>query len=149
MSEGRWERQSNGDYQHFSDEEIAEREFDKVILAGAACALIGPYLLITNYSDIGEWFYLGCFLTIVGLICIIKAPGETIGTMLGYAIIGGGLWYVGSGRCSSDEKKDSKEKTETVSHVKSTAKTLANTCFVMNSKISESNSNKDVSLYEI
>lgn len=136
MSEGRWERQSNGDYQHFSDEEIAEREFNKAVLAGAACALIGPYLLYNNFGAMNDWFYAGCFLTIVGLICIIKAPGETIGTMLAYVIIGGGLWYVGSGRCSSDEKKDSKEKTETVSHVKSTAKTLANTCFLMNSKVS-------------
>lgn len=127
MSKGRWERQPNGDYQHFSDEEIAQREFDKAVLIGAACAIIGPYLIFTNYSDMGDWFYVGCICTLLGIFCIFRAPGETIGAMIAYGIIGGLLWYIGSGACSSDDEKKEKAKTEEVSMASTNKSALATT----------------------
>ena len=93
MSGGRWVKQKNGDYQHYTDEEIAEQEFSKGILIGAAMAIVGPYLLISNINNIGDSFYAGCIGTVFGIICLIRAPKETFIIMIFYAIIGGLIWY--------------------------------------------------------
>ena len=116
MSGGRWVRQDNGDYQHYTDEEIAEQEFSKGVLFGAAMAIVGPYLLISNIGNIGDSFYAGCICTLAGIISLIMAPKETFIIMIFYAIVGGLIWYFCWPSSSDTEKKEKKEtKTEIVS----------------------------------
>ena len=125
MGLGRWERQPNGDYQHFSEEELAERAYNNSISSAAFCLLLGPVLLYYNYDDIGVLFYIGCGCTLLGILALIVHTKDVLLAALSFLIIGGVLWGFYKYVISDDDKNESpKEKTEAVSDPQTTSSSL-------------------------
>lgn len=78
MSGGRWERQPNGDYQHFTDEELEERAKNNTVLAAAICLIAGPAIMLYQIHDINVIFYFGCVLALIGLLGSIILQEEGV-----------------------------------------------------------------------
>lgn len=120
MSGGRWVREDNGDYQHYTDEEIAEQQRSKLGLLFALMLVGGPILMYYfNYMIIGG------IITLIGVVGFIKMPTETIGGLLVMGIFVGFiyfLYYLGK----SEEEKEKKEKPEQVSQAPSSTNTQSN-----------------------
>lgn len=119
MSGGRWVRQDNGDYQHFTDEEIRDQQRSK---AGVLFGLLlagGPVLML-YFNEMT----FGAVLTIMGVVGIFIFPSETLGTVAGLAILGGIVW--GLSKYGGDKKDEKKEaKTEAVSAPPTTQNNVA------------------------
>lgn len=120
MSGGRWVREDNGDYQHYTDEEIAEQERSKTGYLFALMLVGGP-ILIFGFNLI----LIGAIITLIGVVGFIKMPTETIGGLLVMGIFVGFiyfLYYLGK----SEEEKEKKEKPEQVSQAPSSTNTQSN-----------------------
>lgn len=137
MSGGRWVREDNGDYQHYTDEEIAEQERSKTGYLFALMLVGGP-ILIFGFNLI----LIGAIITLIGVVGFIKMPTETIGGLLVMGIFVGFiyfLYYLGK----SEEEKEKKEKPEQVSQAPSSTNTQSN---MASFKAEESN--EAVEVYE-
>ena len=65
MSGGRWVKQKNGDYQHYTDDEIAEQQRSKLGLLFALMLVGGPILMYYfNYMIIGG------IITLIGVLLV-------------------------------------------------------------------------------
>ena len=109
MSGGRWVRQSNGDYQHYTDEELADEARAKLGIMFGLCLIGGPVLMF-YFNEMS----FGGIITLVGIIGIFIRPSETLGTVIGVAILVAIFWSLS--KCEGDEKEEKKDtKTEVVS----------------------------------
>lgn len=120
MSGGRWVREDNGDYQHYTDEEIAEQERSKTGYLFALMLVGGP-ILIFGFNLI----LIGAIITLIGVVGFIKMPTETIGGLLVMGIFVGFiyfLYYLGK----SEEEKEKKEKKEQVTQAPSSTNSQSN-----------------------
>ena len=91
MSGGVWEKQQNGDYVHYSDEEYAEKIAEDNLaraVGWGTMSLIGGSLFIYYNS-----YYIGGGLILWGLIFTIKYPKQIFLTLAILAILGGLVWY--------------------------------------------------------
>ena len=93
MSGGRWERQPNGDYEYFTDEELAERAAeewaDDVSVWAGSLLVLGP---IGIFYDWG--FYFACAETVVGIIGLFFYPKRVLKVVLVWIGVIGLVWYI-------------------------------------------------------
>lgn len=109
MSGGRWVRQDNGDYQHYTDEEYADKVRGEIGLVCGLCLIGGPVMIF-----LFDELLFGSIITLFGVIGIFIRPAETLGTFIGAAILAGIIWYFAES--DSDKKEEKKDtKTEVVS----------------------------------
>jgi ABC-type transport system involved in multi-copper enzyme maturation permease subunit len=123
MSGGRWIREDNGDYQHYTDEEYGAMLVNKSVNGCRIAIFIGLCLIYYSY-DICQWgnfhdlnfdlFCVGCGLATLGGL-VLKTLGastvEVFGTYLVVIIIIAIIVFVKH----NDEKEEKKqEKTENV-----------------------------------
>lgn len=106
MSGGRWVRENNGDYQHYTDEEYAEQQRAKLGMFFGVMLVGGPVLMFLFNEML--W---GAIVTIVGVVGLFIVPGYTIGSAVGCGIILGVILYFANyGEDKKEEKKeDNKE----------------------------------------
>ena len=120
MSGGRWVKEKNGDYQHYSDEEYNEKQRSEGVITSIGMVVGGAifaYVSITDKDFVFGDFDNGAFITfcISGaallLGVIILAFTSSISEVIGYLVIAGivfgVIYYVLS--CGDDKKKDKKE----------------------------------------
>lgn len=120
MSGGRWVREDNGDYQHYTDDEIAEQQRSKLGLLFALMLVGGPILMYYfNYMIIGG------IITLIGVIGFIKMPTNTLGGLIVIGLLFGLLYFLYS-LGKDDEEKEKKEKTEKIAQAPSSANNQSN-----------------------
>lgn len=119
MSGGRWVREDNGDYQHYTDEEIAAQERSKTGYFFAVLLVVGPFLMFADQ------LLIGAIVTLVGVVGLFIMPSETIGGILILGVVAGFfylLYYLGK----SEEEKEKKEKKEQVTQAPSSTNSQSN-----------------------
>lgn len=105
MSGGRWVRENNGDYQHYTDEEYAEQQRAKLGMFFGVMLVGGPVLMFLFNEML--W---GAIVTLVGVVGLFIVPGYTIGSAVACGIILGVILYLGKSDDKKEEKKvDNKE----------------------------------------
>lgn len=121
MSGGRWVREKNGDYQHYTDEEYAESQRAKLGMIFGAMLVGGPVLMFLFNEML--W---GAIVTLIGIVGLFIVPGYTIGAAAGCGIILGVILYFSNsdGKKKEEKKEDNKE---AISAPPTTQETQANT----------------------
>ncbi len=137
MSGGRWVRENNGDYQHYTDEEYHEKERSEGVFTALCMVIIGAIVMYVTFTD--EEFVFGDFSNVQFLIfcgsalalllgvIILKATSsisEIVGYLVLYGTIAGVIVYVFNCSGTKDSKKETK--TEKISKAPNKANTLAN-----------------------
>lgn len=102
MSGGRWVRENNGDYQHYTDEEYAEQQRAKLGIFFGVMLVGGPVLMFLFNEML--W---GAIVTLVGVVGLFIVPGYTIGSAVGCGIILGVILYFAN--YGEDKKEGKKE----------------------------------------
>jgi hypothetical protein len=139
MSGGRWVREDNGDYQHYTDEEYGEKKRSEGVVTALAMVIGGAifgYLSFMESDFVFGDFGNGSFMLFCGSVCaviigaIILVNTSSISEVMGYlvliAILGGIMAYVFN--CGGDKKDEKKEaKTEAVSAPPTTQNNVAST----------------------
>ena len=92
MGNGRWIKQPNGDYQHFTDEEIEEQNTNKLIAGAGICLAAGPIIMLCSLHDT-DGLLAGGILTAGGLIGLILHPKEVLGMAIVCGILAGLGWF--------------------------------------------------------
>lgn len=120
MSGGRWVKQPNGDYQHFTDEEYNEKERSEGVLTSLAMVIGGAifaYVAFTAEDFIFGDFSNGAFLVFcaAGLAALLGAfillNTSSIGEIMGYLVFFGVIAVIifCVFCCEADEKKEKKK----------------------------------------
>lgn len=128
MSGGRWVRQDNGDYQHFSDEEYAEGQrrglvwgYFSMVVIGAVfgyVALTDDEFVFGNFHNFEFILFCVCaFLFTIGVIAlkIYASIGEVLLYTVVFLVICGILFYIFNGKTNETSEAQEKSKKETVS----------------------------------
>ena len=138
MSGGRWVREDNGDYQHYTDEEYAERGRSNTVIAGLAMVLGGAAFMYVSFTDdefvFGDSnsgafivFCISSFIFLLGAIAlkVFSSKGEVMGYLIALAIVGGIIGF-GLYCCRGSDEKKKEAKKEQVAQAPSSESTQSN-----------------------
>lgn len=149
MSGGRWVKEKNGDYQHYTDEEYNEKERSEGVVTSLGMVIGGAifaYVAFTEEDFVFGDFGNGAFIVfcvsglaaLLGTFILINTSSisEIVNYLVFFGVIAGIIYFVFS--CESDEKKEKKKtNTEKVTNASNSISILANTTLFKASKRNE------------
>ena len=143
MSGGAYLKDDNGDYYHYTDEELAEkRRSERGAFFGIA--IIAGLVLMFVFDEMKY----GAIVALIGAIGIFIYPSYTIGTFLGVGIGIGILWFLVKCGESAEEKEKKEAKKEQVAQAPSSISTQSNVASFKAEEINEAIEEYDGPVYE-